>query len=181
MEHLEIEIKIKIDQIDAFRKQLLLLKFHLSEKEYFESNMVFDTPAQKLRKSDSLLRLRKKKNSTILTLKKKVISRNSDSDYKIRNEIESVVSNGENIQKILFAMGYEIFFIYEKYREVYRKNNVIVTLDRTPIGDFIEIEGDRDRIDEIARLMGFKKKEYIVDSYYALFRKQNPTGHMVFR
>jgi len=181
MEHLEIEIKIKIDQVDAIRKQLLLLKFHQSEKEYFESNIVFDTPVQKLSKSDSLLRLRKKNKSAILTFKKKIVPGEPDYGYKIRNEIESVVSNDESIQKILFALGYEIYFIYEKYREVYRKNNVIVTLDRTPIGDFIEIEGDKDRIDEIAHLMGFEKKEYIVDSYYTLFRKQNPTGHMVFK
>ena len=118
MEHLEIEIKIKIDQVDAIRKQLLHLKFHLSEKEYFESNMVFDTSAQKLSKSDSLLRLRKKNNSAILTFKKKIVPGNPDSGYKIRNEIESVVSNDESIQKILFALGYEIYFIYEKYREV---------------------------------------------------------------
>jgi adenylate cyclase class 2 len=181
LEYVEIEIKIKIDQVEAIRKQLLLLKFYLSEKEYFESNMVFDSPPQKLYKSDSLLRLRKKNNSAILTLKNKVQSGKPDSGYKIRNEIESVVSNAENIQKILFALGYEIFFIYEKYREVYRQKDVIVTLDRTPIGDFIEIESDRDRIDETAHLLGFEKKDYIIDSYYTLFREHNPTGHMVFK
>jgi adenylate cyclase class IV len=53
-------------------------------------------------------------------------------------------------------------------------------VDRTPIGDFIEIEGARERIDEIARLLGFKKKDYIIDSYHSLFRQHHPTGHMVF-
>jgi adenylate cyclase class 2 len=181
LDYLEIEIKIKIDRIKDISKQLEFLKFHLSDEEYFEFNIVFDTPDHQLRKTGSLLRLRQKNETSILTLKKSIFKGQTNSEYKIREEIECGVLNFENIKKILFSLGYEIYFIYEKYRAIYRKDNIIVTIDRTPIGDFIEIEGEKESIDEVARSLGYEKKDYIIDSYYKLFRKQNPTGHMVFK
>lgn len=177
----ETEIKLKISEIDDIKRKLAYLKFRLGEKEYFETNVVFDTPERRLRKQDILLRLRRKNNQTVLTLKTAVDPRFSNRDYKIRNEVESIVSNGDNVQTMLLRLGFGVFFIYEKYREIYRKNGMIVTLDRTPIGNYIEIEGAQERIDEIARALGFDKCQYITDSYYSLFRKVKRSGHMVFQ
>jgi adenylate cyclase class 2 len=176
----ETEIKLKIVEFDEIKRKLLSLRFQLNEKEYFETNAVFDTPEQRLRKLGILLRLRRKGAQTVLTLKTAVDPELKNKDYKIKNEIESIVNNGDNIQNILLALGFEVFFIYEKFREIYRRNDMIVTLDRTPIGNYIEIEGVQDKIDEIAQALGYVKCQYITDSYYTLFRKVKKSGHMVF-
>ena len=61
-----------------------------------------------------------------------------------------------------------------------------MTLDETPIGNFIELEGPRRWIDKVARQFGYTRADYITASYAVLYfehcRKRGirPT-HMVFR
>ncbi|MBV9156122.1 MAG: adenylate cyclase, partial [Acidobacteriaceae bacterium] len=45
----------------------------------------------------------------------------------------------------------------------------VVTLDETPIGTFLELEGPGDWIDETAKQLGFSRADYIVDSYGRLY------------
>jgi len=104
LNYLEIEIKLKIDRTKGVIEQLKFLKFHLSDEEYFEFNIVFDTPDHQLREAGSLLRLRKKNETGILTLKKSTFKDQTNSEYKIRDEIECGVLNFENIKKILFSL-----------------------------------------------------------------------------
>ena len=54
-------------------------------------------------------------------------------------------------------------------------------VDQTPIGNFIEIEGEKKKIDNIARQLGYNKKQYIVDSYFSLFKKSKRSGFMEFK
>ena len=54
-------------------------------------------------------------------------------------------------------------------------------IDRTPIGNFIEIEGPALQIDTTTNLLGFNKEDYIVDSYYTLFKKLGKSGFMTFK
>ena len=42
-------------------------------------------------------------------------------------------------------------------------------LDETPIGDFLELEGERRAIDRSARLLGYGPADYIARSYGALY------------
>lgn len=42
-------------------------------------------------------------------------------------------------------------------------------IDETPIGVFIELEGEPDWIDACAALLGFTPLHYITDSYGALY------------
>jgi adenylate cyclase class 2 len=44
-----------------------------------------------------------------------------------------------------------------------------VTLDETPIGDFLELEGPSDWIDRTARDLGFSTSDYITSSYITLY------------
>jgi adenylate cyclase class 2 len=44
-----------------------------------------------------------------------------------------------------------------------------VVLDRTPIGNFGEIEGSPHWIDRTARALGISRKDYITDTYAPMF------------
>ena len=181
--NLEIEIKIKIHNIETLREKIRTQDFCLVEHNTLEHNIVFDTTEQRLKKNKCLLRLRRKKNKYILTFKRPPAKALKSKKYKIRDETEVEVSDFENTKTIIRALGFDVFFIYEKYREVYkRKNgNVKIMMDQTPIGDFIEIEGSAEEIDQIASALGFTPRDYITANYYTLFRETHKTGHMKFK
>ena len=175
--HLEIEIKIRIADVGLLRQKLSLLQFEKVRERIFERNLVFDFPDGRLKKDGILLRLRQEGEQTVLTLKKP--GRRSRR-YKIREEQNLVVGGFDPMRSILEALGLKEFFTYEKYREIFRKNETLVTLDQTPIGDFIEIEGAPESIDQAAALFGFQPSDYITDTYFQLFRQHQSRGHMVF-
>lgn len=172
----EIEIKLKVDDPRALRKKLKECGFVVVERRHFESNLVFDFRNSRLRRSRSLLRLRKKGSQRILTFKGP--PRPSDS-YKIRPEIEMEVCDGETLQWILKALGLHPVFRYEKYRTIFAESGrrrtadtPVVAFDETPIGPYIELEGPVGWIDRKAMRLGYRKKDYITVSYAALYRKQ---------
>jgi hypothetical protein len=63
---------------------------------------------------------------------------------------------------------------------------LLIELDETPIGTFVELEGPAKAIDRAARALGFSKNEYIVANYLRLYaeecmRRGEKIGEMVFR
>lgn len=180
-DNLEIEVKIKIDCIPVIVDRILKSGFVLLQKKYFETNIVFDTSDNTLKEKNFLLRLRNQDELNFLTLKRPVSEPLSQSNYKVREEIELNVSSFEKTKMILLSLGFKIFFIYEKYREVFGKEGSKIMVDQTPIGNFIEIEGEKELIDNIANQLGYSKNHYIVESYYSLFKKKNKSGFMVFK
>ncbi len=181
--NLEIEIKIRIHNIGTVRETIHTQDFYLVEHNSLEHNIVFDTKERRLKKNKCLLRLRRKNNKYILTFKRPPIKPLKSKKYKVREETEVEVADFENTKAIIQALGFDVFFIYEKYREVYkRKNgNVKIMMDQTPMGDFIEIEGSAEEIDQVASALGFTRRDYITANYYTLFRETHKTGHMQFR
>lgn len=180
-QNIEVEIKIPIDNIKNIRDKIKKLDFKIINKKFFEQNIVFDTRYNELKKKSYLLRLRKENKESNLTLKRPSFKSKELKNYKVREEIEVNVSDFQKTKNILMGLGFEIFFIYEKYREVYEKDNVKIMIDQTPIGNFIEIEGDKCGIDKFASLLGFNQREYIVDTYYSLFKKKKIPGFMKFK
>ena len=174
---LEIEVKIKVQHLDPWRQKIKFLPAALEAERVFERNIVFDTTQKRLKKRGILLRLRQQGARAILTMKMPV---QGNSFYKIREETELEVSDFASMEKIIRAIGFQVFFIYEKYREVFNALGARIMIDETPIGNFIEIEGNPDRIDAVAVGLGFTAADYITDSYYQLFLRSGRSGHMVF-
>lgn len=179
---LEIEVKIKIDSIylEDLRVNIAKKGFQLVESRAFEQNIIFDTPDRLLKRNKFLLRLRKKNNKYIITFKRPSLSAPTSGTYKVREETEVEVSDFETVKKIFMGLGYEIVFIYEKYREVFHRENVELMVDETPIGNFLEIEGPEEAIDRAAEELGYGKNDYITDNYRTLFKKAGHSGNMVF-
>jgi adenylate cyclase class 2 len=60
--------------------------------------------------------------------------------------------------------------IYEKYRTTYQLNEVIITLDEMPYGDFVELEGPNpESIQAVNQLLGLDWEARIVENYLVLF------------
>jgi adenylate cyclase class 2 len=103
---------------------------------------------------------------------------------KVRDEIETGADSAERLLAILGALGYEPIFRYEKYREELTVPGAIVAVDETPIGTFVEIEGDADAIHDIARRLGYSPADYVTASYRTLYAEasgdRSAEGDMTF-
>ncbi len=90
---------------------------------------------------------------------------------KLREELETVVGDGQVVLHILEELGLHVWFRYEKYREEFAHEDVTVAVDETPVGVFVEIEGSEHGIVATADALGRTQADYVLDSYRGLFLK----------
>lgn len=183
----ETEIKLKISDVRAFHRALKRMGARPAgpgASRVHEENVIFDTPQGGLAKHGQLLRIRtetpevrgKPKNSVpkqrvVLTFKQP-LTRAADTDlegsptfpYKVREEIEVEVAEAGNLSKIFEGLGMAGWFRYEKYRTTFRMpaskswaKDLLIELDETPIGTFVELEGPAPAIDRSAQELGYSK------------------------
>ncbi len=96
---------------------------------------------------------------------------------KVREERETEVSDPVEARAILAGLGLEPRFRYDKRREEWDCSGSVVALDETPIGDFVEIEGDPPTIRRVVALLALDASESSPYSYaelYARRRKEDP-------
>jgi adenylate cyclase, class 2 len=163
----EVEVKFRIDDIDALTASLQAAGFSLITPRTHEMNTLYDQPGGKLRRRDALLRLRKYGPRWTLTYKDP--GGRQSGRHKSRREIETQVENGEAMARILEAIGFSASFRYEKFRSEWADSNGHVVIDETPIGNFGEIEGQAKWIDAIAKRLSISVKSYLKDSYSEVF------------
>ena len=179
----ETEIKLRLLQGPERAKTLLERHgFQATGPRRLETDQTFDLPTAELRRSGRLLRLRSTGGRWIVTYKGPIAPADK---HKSREEIEADVSDGVAFAEILAALGYQPSFAYEKFRTIFKADtfdaggdNGIVTLDETPIGVFLELEGPGYWIDRTAQRLGFGPEDYVTLSYSALYeehRKTHPT------
>ncbi len=170
MAHQGIETEIKLSVADPAAGCAMLAEagFSVSKLRVFESNTLYDTPEKRLRDGGAALRIRRSGSDAILTYK----GRPEPAKYKIREEIEVEVSDAGSMSEIVRRLGFVPVFRYDKYRTEYRQAlGGTACLDETPIGAFIELEGDPEWIDSAARLLGFAPEAGITVSYSRLYRR----------
>src|SRR3954469_25617881 len=109
----EVEIKFNVIDLAALRKKLRALKFKLKTQRTHEFNTLYDLPDGSLRRRGEMLRLRKYGEQWKLTHK----ARGSVGRHKSREETETLVEDGQQIEKIIESLGYRPSFRYEKFRE----------------------------------------------------------------
>jgi adenylate cyclase class 2 len=180
----ETEIKLAVPDVRTARKLLHAAGLAVSRRRVFESNVMFDTPRLTLRRTSTLLRLRQAGGLITVTYKGKPAA---VAKYKSREELELEVADASRMGAIFERLGYHPAFTYEKYRTEYRleRGAGMATLDETPIGIFLELEGAPAWIDRIARRMGFAEQDYITASYARLYldwcrKKRVRPANMVF-
>lgn len=164
---LETEIKLRVNGAAEARSHLEQHGFTVSRDRVFEANAVYDTSDLKLRKQGQLLRLRATGDQTLLTWKGPELT----GKHKSRPETEVGIDDFSQFTEILGHLGFEVSFRYEKFRTEFREasGDGIATLDETPIGNFLELEGAPEWIDRTAGTLGFTPDQYITASYGGLY------------
>jgi len=217
----EIEIKLHISNPKSFLRTLAKLGAKPVSPRVHERNLIFDTPDGGLAKHGQLLRIRTETPAPATKAKgKKLASRKSgkapaerylltfksppeqlaigpaapppDRRHKVREELETTLTDAPALQKIFEGLGLRGWFRYEKFRTPYKlptrfkwAKDLLIDFDETPIGTFIELEGPPNAIDQAARQLGFHPRDFITKNYLVLYlddckRKSLQPSHMLF-
>jgi adenylate cyclase, class 2 len=202
----EIEIKLAVRDLRALRAGLKRLGACEITPRTYESNTLYDTPRNDLRRRGQLIRIRteqppsrfrtsasKEDPSAILTYKGPPertarAERAPIHRYKVKDEAEIRVAGARELARILHALGYSEVFRYEKFRTTYAFPGipgVKVEVDETPVGTYVELEGSIKSIDRAARRLGYSPRDYVTDSYGGLYmaacrRRGQKPGDMLF-
>ncbi|MEJ2110849.1 MAG: class IV adenylate cyclase [Acidobacteriota bacterium] len=162
----EIEVKIKIEDPGDFSRQLQSLNPEVLTDRHFEDNHLLDYSDRGLRSRHCMIRVRQAGQRSVLTFK----GPPEDSEiFKIREEIETELADGAKTIRILERLGLSVWFRYQKYRSEYTLNDVIVAVDETPIGNYIELEGETSCIYDLADQLKIEASRFVKDSYYILY------------
>lgn len=95
--------------------------------------------------------------------------------HKVREELELGVADPATLTKIFEGLGMRGWFRYEKYRTTFQlppsrtwAKGLLIELDETPIGTFVELEGPPQAIDRAAQELGYSARDYVLKNYLAL-------------
>ncbi len=186
----EREIKLRIEDLPGLRRRLAKLGARVVRPRLHERNALFDTAEGLLARREQLLRIRtespvgrraKQARRTVVTFKRPIISPGSNKSrerHKVREEIELEVSDAKALATIFEGLGMSRWFQYEKFRTTFGlpvsnawAAGLLIELDETPIGVFLELEGPASAIDRAAKALGFEKRDYILANYMVLYRE----------
>ena len=167
----EIEVKFALTDRAALVRKLQEIGAHRLYAETFEDNIVLDRRGE-LRTKGALLRVRKFGKYAIATYKGPM---SMEGGIKKREEVQTGVESFELAIELLDALGFKPVFRYQKFREVWRVKDVEIVLDRTPIGEYFEIEGPIDVIRSVASDLGMSMDQAIRQTYADLYRQARRT------
>jgi len=165
----EIEVKIRSDNPEKLKEKLAAIGAELVKDRYWEENTLYDFPSRLLFGQQRALRLRTENKKAYLTFKGPPLKSRK---FKIREEYETEVKNIKQMKKILKELGFIPTFRYQKYRTVYRIKKLKLCLDETPVGNFVELEGEQSQIVRVAHSLGFTKQEFIKLDYIQLIKNE---------
>ena len=179
----ETEIKFRISDLPALAAKLRELGFVQITPRTHEMNVLFDLPGRPLRARGDILRIRKYGDSWVVTHKAK--TGDNSGLHKVRVETETKVEDGIKLEAVFRALQFEPVFRYEKFRAEWKGEHGHVLVDETPLGNFGEIEGPAEWIDQVALRLGISPSDYSVETYAGLFyswkaRTGSPANEMTF-
>jgi adenylate cyclase class 2 len=186
----EREIKLRIADLPALSRALRRLGARVVGPRLHERNVLFDTPERSLASREQLLRIRAEfpvgrspnlSPRCLVTFKRPIVMPGSDKQagrHKVREEIEMEVSDAKALAMIFEGLGMRGWFQYEKFRTTFRlpasnawAKGLLMELDETPIGVFLELEGPANAIDRAAKALGFETREYVLANYMTLYQE----------
>jgi len=156
---LEIEIKVKISNIDEIKSQILNIGGKHSET-VIEEDLYYNAPHRDFGITDEALRVRSAGERTILTYKG---PKNTLMGSKIREECNVTLDSAKEFDTILLRLGFKPVARVRKLRQYYTYQDFSIALDQVDgLGEFIEIElitendasAAAKRVDELAEKIG---------------------------
>ena len=174
---LEIEVKFFLPEVEAMRKSLIDIGARPSGR-LFEANIRFENASRSLQRQGVLLRLRQD-DRTRLTFKS--TPSRPDPEFKVHKELEVEVADLHMCQAILEALGFHPEQTYEKWRETFVLDTTRLLIDTLPYGVFLEIEGDKHRIRDLANRLKLSWGRRILLNYLEIFEVIRREEGLVFR
>jgi len=187
----ETEIKLRVTDVPALLRRLKKLKAQQIFTRTHEFNTLYDTPKKNLHRQGQLIRVRVEqpasrasqkheppRTEAKLTYKGPAQNKSKSARtpgqprYKVKEEFELTLSDGERMRRILSALGLRPSFLYEKFRTTYvlkGHRDLKIEFDETPIGTFLELEGSPAAINRAAKLLGYVPSQYITETYGGLY------------
>jgi len=162
---LEREIKLRFDTPAEAHEAVLAAGATPLRGRRLQEDCLLDTADEMLRQARCTLRIRMEVGKSLLTFK----GPPQPSLMKLREELETVVGDGEVLLQVLERLGLHVWFRYQKYREEFAHGDLIVAIDETPVGTFVEIEGGEQGIGQMAEALGRGPADYVLDSYRCLY------------
>lgn len=167
----EIEVKFPLADRNELIRRLNDIGATRLYPETFEDNIVLDRRGE-LRTRGALLRVRKFGRYSLATYKGPV---SIEAGIKSREEVQTGVESFELAIQLFDSLGFKPVFRYQKFREVWRVRDVEVVVDRTPIGNYFEIEGPVEVIRTVAAELGMNMDQAIRQTYADLYRQHRRT------
>lgn len=168
---MEREIKFARVELESLRDRLKELEAERIRPATLEDNWVLDR-GEGLHVSGCVLRLRKDGHGARLTFKGPV---HFEGRTRVRIEHEVEVGSADKALELFDSIGYAVARRYQKLREEWQLGGVTICLDHTPIGDFVEFEGEG--AETLARRCGFDPGKAERRSYLRLyedFQREHP-------
>ncbi len=164
--NLEIEIKLACDSLAPMLNAGFAVR--IEKPRYFEDNWLLDFADGRLFSDGAALRVRLANGKGLVTYKG-LVEESATSPLKVREEIETEVAEPEQMVLLFERLGFHRSFRYQKYRTDYRLTldgkQIAVTFDETPMGNFVEIEGDEPGVLAVLKAAGFQNEDIIRESY----------------
>lgn len=162
---IEREVKLRFESVEAARAAIRATDATPLRCRRLQEDYLLDDERETLRQRRCVLRVRIESGKSLLTFKGPV----QRSPVKAREEVETVVGDGTSMLHCFEQLGYRVWFRYQKYREEYSLADVVLAIDETPVGVFVEVEGGEQGIADVTRLLGLSAEDYVLDSYRCLF------------
>ena len=160
---IEIEAKFAVPRLDAIRRHLLDGSARLVLPRLQETNLRFDLADGRLAREGRVLRLRTN-HDTRLTYKA------PGPDPEHRFEVEVGIDDPLAARQLFEGLGFQVVFVYEKYRETYALGGAQVMLDELPFGLFVEVEADDlQAVHSTAEALGLRWADRLALTYLGLF------------
>lgn len=178
---IEHEVKLRFADLAAARAVVHRAGAEPRKARRLLDDTLFDRPDGALRRARTALRIRQDGGQGVLTWKGPV----QPGPVKSREEIETAVADASAIRAVLAALGFVPVFRSQKFREDYGVADTTVTIDDTPMGVFVEIEGPAAEIPRVAERLGLSTADFVLESYATLWRRWCETqglhaGDMLF-
>jgi len=162
----EQEMKIPVATLSAVRERLGHSGGRRLNPSTLEENWVLDDPGRTLSGSGRLLRVRRAGEQAWLTLKE---PGSFSGGVKSRVEIQTSIGNAETVLAVLGGLGFRPVRCYQKRREEWSFGPVVVALDETPMGEFVELEGPAELLARAATDLGLDPRKAVLGTYLDLW------------
>lgn len=139
---------------------------------FIKSHIIF---LEDYTKQNAFPRVRNEENGTITLMVKAKLKDEIASDYFKRIELESVITNETDVITMMAYFGFPKKISWEKRRHSFlfneRQSDIIFYLNETPMGWFLEIEGEEVKIEEALKILNLENTKRITKAYLGLWEE----------